>query len=811
MPFYFTFLFCDTRYFWYNINNERRMNMELKGIITRVNFYNNENGYSVVLVTLQQDQYSILQKKGHFIGNKLVVVGVLDRKPLNDEEYTFNGEFIRDPNYGLQFKFTSFSRTTLNSPDALIQYLSSDIFPGIGIVTAKNIVNHLGLEAIDKILKNKNVLKEIGIKPKNIELIFNTLQENKNTQDTMLYFINLGVTMDMCHKIIKTLGHNAIALVKEKPYILMEKIDRFSFLKNDALALKMGVPKDSKMRLTVLISYVLKETLYQLGNSYLTKKELFFATSKYLKDTTITYNFFLEILEELKQKKIIFESSDNLIFDYNLYNKEKNLANLIVRKLTSNQLKYTESQINKAFLETEKAIDIELSDLQKTAVKAAFTEPLVIITGGPGTGKTTIVKAILNMYVSLHNNNSNALTGVALLAPTGKASKRLVELTNFKAQTIHKYLGYTGENNFEFGKDNKTSSKLVIIDEASMMDLPLAYQLFSALNDDTQVIIVGDVDQLPSVGPGQVLKDLIDCKEITTIRLNKIHRQAADSKIIQLAHNANEGIVSENFLTKFPDRVFIPCEKENILNIIKEWVTLALSKGKTLNKDIQVLAPMYRCLNGINQLNIELQNIANPLENLEIKHLGQSFRVNDKVIQLVNRSEKKVMNGDIGIIENFIFKNGEINGVSVQFDFGSVDYTIDEMEDLKHAYAISIHKSQGSEFDIVILPLTSDYHFMFKRKLIYTAITRAKKMLVLVGDVNAYQRGINLVEALRSTILKKLIIENLNNNEITIDDETSAFQTIGEIETDIKDISPYDFEKPKKAMDLGEFEVDLDD
>ena len=220
---------------------------------------------------------------------------------------------------------------------------------------------------------------------------------------------------------------------------------------------------------------------------------------------------------------------------------------------------------------------------------------------------------------------------------------------------------------------------------------------------------------------------------------------------------------------------------------------------------------MYRCQNGINELNIELQNIANPLNDQnEIKYLGQSFRINDKVIQLVNRSEKKVMNGDIGIIENFTYKNGEISGVTVQYEFGGVDYTIEELEDLKHAYAISIHKSQGSEFDIVILPLTSDYFYMFKRKLIYTAITRAKKMLVLIGDVNAYRKGITYLERTRNTILKKLITDLLNSKKILIDDSTSAFTTLGEIETDIDNISPYDFEKPKKAKDLGEYEVDLD-
>ena len=683
----------------------------------------------------------------------------------------------------------------------------------------------MGTDAIEVILKDKNILKEVGVKPKNIDIIYETILNNKNSQDTMLFFINHGITMDMCHKIINTIGPNAVAIVKEQPYILMDKIERFSFIKNDALALKMGIEKNSKTRLLALISYVLKDTLYQTGNSYITKQDLYISTNKFLKDTSIDLEFFLDVLEDLKNNRVIFESIDGLIFDYNLYYKENTLADYITRKLTSVKLKFSKTAIEKAFKETQEKMDIELSDLQQAAVKKAFTEPIIIITGGPGTGKTTIVRAILNMYVSLHKNNSNVLEGVALLAPTGKASKRLVELTNFHAQTIHKYLGYSGNNTFEFGRDNQRDSKLVIIDESSMMDLPLAYQLFSALKNDTQVIIVGDVDQLPSVGPGQVLKDLIDSKEITTIRLNKIHRQAADSKIIQLAHHVNEGQIPENFISKFPDRIFIPSNKENILPLIKEWVTQAMNKGKTLNKDIQILAPMYRCKNGINELNVELQNISNPLnDNEEIKYLGQSFRVNDKVIQLVNRHEKKIMNGDIGIIDSFTYKNGEISGLTVQYDFGGVDYTLEELEDLKHAYAISVHKSQGSEFDIVILPLTSDYYYMFKRKLIYTAITRAKKMLILIGEAMSFKRGIGLIENNRNTILKTLICDKISSKDVKINDSESAFNTLGEIETNLDNISPYDFIDTKKEtkvvkeekseekndFDLGAFEFNFE-
>ena len=790
--------------------------MEITALVSRVNYYNKENGYAVMIVTLEKDQFKILKTKGHLIGNKLVVVGNLDRQPIVDEEYTLNGEFVKDQNYGLQFKFDSFQRNNLNSEESIIQYLSSDLFFGVGIVTAKTIVKQYGSDTLNIIRKDKTALTKIGIKEAMAKVIYDTIMENYNSQEIMMYFINYGITMDMCHKIIAVLGTNAIQIVKENPYVLMEKIDRFGFIKNDTFALKMGIKKDSKERLIAVIHYVLKDAIYSTGNSFIRKTDLLYRVNKFLKDVTITDTQFTNTLNTLKNDKKIFESNDGLLFDYDLYNKEKDLASLIVTKLKSSNLEYSKSDIDKAYELTTNAISITLSDLQKVAVKSAFTEPLVIITGGPGTGKTTIVKAILNMYVELHSGNDSVLEGVALLAPTGKASKRLAELTNFQAQTIHKYLGYMGENIFEHGKDYKTSDKLIIIDEASMMDLPLAYQLFSSIQDDAHVIIVGDVDQLPSVGPGQVLKDLIDSKEITTIRLNKIHRQAADSKIIQLAHSVNEGLVPDNFLTKYYDRIYIPSDNDNILPLIKDWVNMALSKGKTLNQDIQVLAPMYRCQNGINELNVELQNIANPLgDNLELKYLGQNFRINDKVIQLVNRSEKNVMNGDIGIVSEFLFSNGEINGLMVKYDSGIVNYVNDELEDLKLAYSISIHKSQGSEFDIVILPLSPSYTFMFKRKLIYTAITRAKKMLVLIGDLNSFQRGIGLVEAKRLTILKSLINDALSSNIQKINDSTSAFSYLGETEATL---SPYDFEIKEKKKDtesldktLGAIEFNIND
>lgn len=778
--------------------------MKITGIISRVTYHNKTNGYTVALFTLTTDDYSILHKKSHLIGNKLTIVGSFDRLVLPDEEYTLEGDFVKNETYGLQFKFDVFYRKNIYTELGIISYLSSDIFPGIGLKTAKTIVEKLGVEAIDKIYQDKNVLKGLKIKQSNIDLIHQVIVDNKANEETLLFFLNNGITMDVCHKIVAKLGYNAVEKVKENPYILMNQIDRFGFIKNDAFALRLGIERHSPIRLRAVTQYVLKELLYSTGDSYTDINILYSQILKYLRDEEpLEKEKFTDLVKEMITDKLIYQNNAGNIFDYKLYNDEIDLANNIIKRLNNvDNLKdkFTEKQIESAYKKSIKEENIELNDLQKTAVRSAFSEPICIITGGPGTGKTTIAKTIINMYTHLMKDNSTVIEAIALLAPTGRAAKRLKEVTSIDAQTIHKYLGYMGEGYFTVSSDAPTTERLILIDEASMMDLPLASRLFTSIDPNSRIIIFGDVDQLPSVGPGQVLKDLIDSKEIKTIRLTKIHRQAENSQIIKLAHSINEGLLPEDLMTKYPDRTFIPTDNDHIVNLLLEYIKLAIHKGKDIKRDIQVLAPMYRCPIGINELNERIQKVVNPgREDETLTHNSQFFRVDDKVIQLVNRSEKGVMNGDIGIISNLIFRDGEYKGVSVLYDFGYVDYTIEEMDDLKLAYAISIHKSQGSEFDIVIMPFTNNYRFMLKRKLIYTGMTRAKKNLVLIGDINSLSRGIIRLEDNRKTILIEKIRDSINPKVKIIDDATSAFTTIGEKETDI---SPYDFidnnEKPKQ-------------
>lgn len=739
----------------------------LEGMIERVLFHNKDNGYTVASFLIDFKN-SNLHNKGKLLNNKITVVGCFDRSPFEDEEYILNGDFIKDPKFGLQFRFSTFERKTLQSKYGIISYLSSELFTGVGVKAATLVVETLGNQAIDLIKQDKSVLDQINITSKQKATIIEGIKKDESIQNKMIFLLNHGISIDMANKIINALADvDLINELKTNPYILIDKIERFGFKKADQLAISLGISKTATCRLKALLCYGLKEILYASGNSYISKHELYAALERYLQEE-IDQSLYEEILKLLEAEKRIFINDQNDIFDYKNYLAEVDLANEISLFLKDERngndgiTKYNQELIEKAFKEVKTTSHIEFSKEQVEAIKNAFTCPIVIITGGPGTGKTTIVHAIIKMYLKLNQDNQVLSEAIALLAPTGRAAKRLKESTNMPSSTIHKFLGYQGENYFTYNKYNKTSARLIIVDEASMMDLPLASRLITSMHPAARLIIVGDVDQLPSVGPGQVLKDLIDSKMIKTIRLTKIHRQASDSSIIKLAHSINEGILPTDLLEKLSDRNFISTDNAHLAQLVVDLYLKSIEKGKQI-KDIEVLIPMYRGNTGINEINNQIQEAVNPLnESGELKHLNRVFRLNDKVIQLVNRAEKGIMNGDIGYIQSFIYKNDKIAGINVAFDILIVSYTIEELEDLTLAYAISIHKSQGSEFDLVIIPFTTAYYVMLKRKLIYTAITRAKKTLLLIGDVNALNLGIKRIETERKTILKDRIIDLMN-------------------------------------------------
>lgn len=760
---------------------------KLYGVVSRVTYYNEENGFGVIRIRLDYNDHSIAQFKSKLFSNILTVTANFDRKPIVDEEYDFYGEFV-NTNYGIQFKASNFNRRNEKSLEGVVAYLSSDFFPEIGKITATRVYEALGPDCLDLIIQNKNNLDKVErITARQKEIIYENLIKNKLNEETILELLSLGITMHMSLKIYKKLGAKTMDIIKQNPYELMNLIEGFGFLRADKIALKMGIDKQSPVRIQAVILYYLKQITFSNGNTYLEQSYLFSRLTEVLntEEDVLTWDIYIDNLEELKENNKIIVDSENHIYDKSIFKSEEILAKKVYEFLSNEQgNEYDEKKIHTVFNQVKEEANINYSPKQEEAILTALKESFIIITGGPGTGKSTIVKAIINCLVLL-NDNELYKEKIALLAPTGRAAKRLKEVTNHNAMTIHKCLGYEGHGVFKYGPDAPIDAKVVIVDESSMVDIMLAARLFSALLKNTKVILVGDYDQLPSVGPGQVLLDLISSKEVTTIRLDTIHRQAEDSSIIKLAHSINNGILPEDLLVKQHDRNFISMSDQNILSNIITIVKQGINSGMDLVKDIQVLVPLYKGDLGINSINMALQAELNPLvDEQEISHLGRKFRPNDKVIQLVNRTEKQVMNGDIGFILNLHYENNKYQGLEVMYDFGPVYYELDELEDISHAYAISIHKSQGSEFDLVIIPFTFKYYIMLKRKLIYTAITRAKKYLIMLGNVEALRRGIVGIEEQRNSKLNQKIQDHF----LGVEKSSEEFE-----KSSLEEISPYDF------------------
>ena len=754
------------------------------GSVNKVIYYNESNGYGVIRITLDSNNPELELIIGKVYSNFLTVTGLFDRTPIENETYTFLGEFT-DTDYGYQFKANSFDRKMENTLEGIINYLSSDLFPGVGKSSATKVFQTLGEECLNKIIDNrKNLDKVKGITKKQKDTIYENVKQNLYSKETTLAFLDLGLTMAMALKLINHYGNDAYKIISNNPYILIDQVEGFGFIRADKIALSLGVKKDSLIRIKALLLFILNRYTYSQGNSYLNKKELFRLMYKEINDenSSLDEEMLNEVINSLiVDNKIIIEDED--IYLKHIYNAEVDFANKI--KLIVNfeeESQFLESVILEKLKELMDSIKITYTEEQKEAIVLALLNNVSIITGGPGTGKSTIINGLIKTYCSLFNKEELINESIYLLAPTGRAAKRLQELTNHNAMTIHKFLGYEGNGNFRYGKDTIISCKMVIVDEFSMVDIELASRLLSALSLDVKVVFVGDKDQLPSVGPGNVLEDLISANVIKTIKLSQIHRQKLDSSIIDFAHSINRGIIPENVLDMQNDRSFIRMNDSSIIQNLIFTIKKAINKQMDLIKDIQVLIPMYKGDLGINNINKVLQEEFNPKQDLEIIRFNNIFRVNDKVIQLVNRTEKEVMNGDIGQIISIDYQDKEYSGLSVLYDFGPVYYKVEELDDLSLAYAISIHKSQGSEFDLVVIPFSTKYYIMLKKKLIYTAVTRAKKFLIMLGSLEAMTQGIQRVEVRKKTKL----INRLNDSKKIMDRDEEIFQ-----EED--DISPFSF------------------
>ena len=646
-----------------------------------------------------------------------------------DDSYIFYGSLVYHDRYGYQYSVTSYEKIVPTGHDAIIDFLTSPLIKGCGEKTAEKIVNILGDNAIEKIKENINNLDLIPkLTDAKKKSIYNSILKYYESNETIIKLKEYGFTIKESMKLINIYGNGILNIVENNVYSLIDIID---FKTLDKIYLNI-YKETTNLRILACIVETMKRITFNNGDTYSFKDEIIKSLYEYFNISIDSTEYFSMLSNE---GQIVIKDDKYYLRDY--YEAEIN----IVKNLEAINKKevYPEKNLKKYLKKLESELDIKYNEEQISAITSIFENNITIITGGPGTGKTTIINGILNLYKMVYKLTDTGLTNkVALIAPTGRASKRMSETTNFGASTIHRYLKWNKENNtFGINEFNKNNHELVIIDETSMIDTILFDSLLKGLKRNIKIVFVGDEYQLPSVSPGLVLNDLIESNKFKHVRLNNIYRQSNNSYIPILAQEIKNKELSD-YLDKKDDYNFIECNTRDIKRIVLDIAKKSLDKGLNDN-NIQILAPMYKGEIGIDNLNINLQNIFNPHDdNLNEVVIGTiTYRVNDKVLNLVNDVDKGIYNGDIGYIYD-IDINSKSDFIRINFDNNIVSFKRDELASIKHAYAISIHKAQGSEFDHVIIPISKTYSKMLYNKLIYTGISRAKKSLIIIGSKEAF-------------------------------------------------------------------------
>ena len=723
----------------------------IKGTFIKDIYVNKDNGYIVGILKIKETDLDLLDTRVYFTGS------FYDLRVKNN--YTMYGELVNHAKYGLQFSVTSYEILLPTKKEELIEFLSSDIFP-IGEKTATKIVDRFGEETLSVILDNKESLQLIPNLPKSrIEKIHDVLANYQYSSQIVMDLTSLGFSTKNALAIVNKYKNKTMDYISDNIYKLIDDMD-FNFKDIDVIALNSGIEELDDRRIQALIIYLMNELTFESGDTYLHYDEIYNAIIKYNKNIDnemLEYN----ILKLNQNNKVIIE--DNRYYLKEFYEAEHYIADKLC--FLNDIEKFHLPKLEEKIHDLEKKNGIKYDKIQTDAIKKAINNNLTIITGGPGTGKTTIIKAIVSLFKEVFKAKNEE---IALLAPTGRAAKKMMETTGLPAYTIHRYLGWDKEaNKFSTNEYNPNPEKYIIVDEVSMLDTLVTEALLKGIKRDVKLILVGDYYQLPSVGQGQILKDLIDCNLIDIIKLSCLYRQNEESYIPVLAGEIKDKDISESFMMKKDDYNFITCDNTEVIPTIDCIVEKALKKGYT-DKDIQILAPMYKSINGIDNLNRSLQRIFNPpsVSKNELVLSDVTYRVGDKVLQLVNDTEVSLSNGDIGYITDIISNKksaSKKNEIIVDYDGNSVTYTPDKFINIRHGYAISIHKSQGSEFPMVIMPIVNNFNRMLYNKLIYTAVTRAKKSLIIVGDRSCFINGVrNDYVDNRRTTLKDIIINKYN-------------------------------------------------
>jgi exodeoxyribonuclease V alpha subunit len=692
------------------------------GFLERITYYNEENDFVVAK----------LQEKGK--RELTTIVGNISGINAG-ESLKLSGRWVHNKKFGEQFQVEKFEVTVPATVHGIKKYLGSGLIKGIGPIMAERIVKKFALETLDIIEKAPERLSEVdGIGPKRIAMITKAWEEQKEIKEIMIFLQGHGVSAAYSAKIYKQYGNQSIEVVKENPYRLARDIHGIGFITADKIAQNIGIDPNSLIRAKAGVIYVLNE-LTDEGHVYYPEGHLVRKAKEIL---NVDEEIIIQAVMGLtKEKELFLEDLDpegNLraVYLAPFYVAETGIAQRLM------DLKESSSNIRP--INPEKAIEwvqhklrIDLAEKQKEAVLLAATSKVLIITGGPGTGKTTIITAILRIFQQLKLR-------ILLAAPTGRAAKRMSEATGWEAKTIHRLLEFSPhKGGFKKDQDDPLEADVVIIDETSMVDTLLMYHLLKAIPSHAHLILVGDVDQLPSVGPGNVLRDIIRSESFTVVRLTEIFRQAQESMIIVNAHKVNQGqfpILKTNEPSGKTDFLFIQEEDpdkvlQNILDLCSERIPGHFRFHPV--RDIQVLTPMHKGTIGVSNLNIELQKRLNP-DQPGMTHGSRTFKLGDKVMQIVNNYDKEVFNGDIGWISKI---NQEDREILIDFDGRLVPYDFSDLDEIVLAYTISVHKSQGSEYPAVIIPVTTQHYMLLQRNLLYTGITRAKKLVILIGTTKA--------------------------------------------------------------------------
>ncbi|HFI0747296.1 TPA: ATP-dependent RecD-like DNA helicase [Streptococcus suis] len=724
------------------------------GTIDRIIFENPSNFYKILLLEIEETN-------ADYDDYEIIVTGTI-ADVIEGEDYRFYGNLVTHPKYGQQLQISRYERSKPTA-SGLVKYFSSDHFKGIGRKTAEKIVQLYGEDTIDKILAEPEKLTQItGLSSKNRQAFVEKLRLNYGTEMILSKLAEYGIPNKLAFQIQDQYKEKTLQIIEENPYQLVEDVQGMGFTIADKIAENLGIESDSPQRFRAGMLYCLLQRSMETGDTYVEARDLLEASIDVLEKSRHVELDPAAVAQELtgliNDGKV--QQAGTKIFDNSLYFAEEGIHKNLSRLMGKNGFKpFPRKDVETAIAELESMSSLIYDAIQKEAIVRAITNPLFILTGGPGTGKTTVINGIIAVYAILHKINltkSRDECPVLLAAPTGRAARRMNELTGLPAATIHRHLGLV-EGQEESYRDDYLDAEFIIVDEFSMVDTWLANQLFQNISSQTQVLIVGDAEQLPSVSPGQVLADLLKIKKLPSLTLEKIYRQSDDSTIVTLASQIRQGSLPADFREKKADRSYFEAQNEQIPSLIERIVGAAIKSGIP-SQEVQILAPMYRGAAGIDQLNIMTQNLLNPKSEgqLEFAHNDQIFRQGDRVIHLVNDAESNVFNGDLGYITDLLpakYTDSKQDEISINFDGSEVTYPRNEWYKITLAYAMSIHKSQGSEFQVVILPITRTSHRMLQRNLVYTAITRSKSKLILLGEISAFDYAVKNAGTLRKTYL----------------------------------------------------------